>query len=825
MSTIDRTSGAGARPRGSLLRRGGLLIALVVVVALAGLAVKGWRIYGRAQALRGDVRALESLARGAPDRAALTALGPQLATTRADAAALRAEAAPLLPLTRYLGWLPRYGGDVAAAQPLLDAAAGASAAADDAFAALAPLLAADSAPDGAQLARQILAARPQIESANAAIGRAVTAWDHVPIDMLSPSLQGQVRRAGELLPLMRDGLALALVAPNVLDDLRALDPYSRALPSRDALATLGPLLGKTRVDLVALERAAAPLLPLTRQLGASSAYGADLSAAGTLLDLAVNLSVAADETVQALVPLLAPADDAQPINQSLAVRLAIGRPNLQRAEAALARVSDDWRRLPIEQLSPPLRAGLRRVEALLPAANDGVSIGLALPGLLGADGRRDYLLIAQNSDELRATGGFISGAGVVSLDQGRLVDFAIGDSSAVDNLAANPYPDPPAPLLRYMNSELWLFRDTNWSPDFPTSARAALDLYRLGQGRALQNVVAIDQSLIRALLGLTGPLDVEGMPYPVSADNVLQELRTPYGLPFDTGREEFKRRLFRALLAKLETGGAKIDLLALLRTLRRSLDERHLQLYVQDPAAQALFARHGWDGAVQPGDADFLMVVDSNVGYNKANPNVREQITYTLDLADPSAPAATLAVGYRHSVQRSDACIQWDTGQGVHESTVAYDEWLARCYYDYLRVLVPRGTELTDAAPQRVPGEWMDSGVGDDGTVELSEGDAGTSAIATFLVVPHGESRETSFEYKLPAAVLARGERGWRYRLKIQKQAGTDAIPFTINLRLPPGAALVAADPAPDQRDGDMLSFSGALEADSMLDVTFRSSP
>jgi hypothetical protein len=119
----------------------------------------------------------------------------------------------------------------------------------------------------------------------------------------------------------------------------------------------------------------------------------------------------------------------------------------------------------------------------------------------------------------------------------------------------------------------------------------------------------------------------------------------------------------------------------------------------------------------------------------------------------------------------------------------------------------------------------MDNGVGDDGLVEMGEGDGATSAISTFLVVPHGEAREVGFAYRPPAAVLARDAQGWHYRLKLQKQPGTGAVPFAVSLRLPPGAQVVAASPAPASESNGVLTFQGRLDADQSVSVTFRGSP
>jgi hypothetical protein len=453
---------------------------------------------------------------------------------------------------------------------------------------------------------------------------------------------------------------------------------------------------------------------------------------------------------------------------------------------------------------------------MLAALRDGLDLSAALPSLLGANGPVDYLLLAQNPDELRATGGFISAVGILTLDHGEHSAIDMQNSPTVDDIVNQVYPEPPQPLLRYMNSEMWLFRDSNWSPDFPTSAKLARDLYALGQRREYANVIAFDPFAVEQLLAAIGPVTVGDSPAPISAKNVIAYLRSEHDLAQSAAKKAYIGRLANAMAAQIEAQSNQVDLWKLLAALRRVLNERHLQLALADATVAPIAARHGWDGAVQPGAADFLMVVDSNVGYNKVNPNISQAISYTIDLSDPSAPVATLDVRYVHNLKLQDTCKQFDDAEN------SYAAWMRRCYYDYLRVLVPQGSQLTGATSQPVPDAWMDSGAGDDGGVTVGDGEAGTRVLSTFVVVPFGEQRVTSLRYRLPASVITRDAQGWHYRLRVQKQAGTGALPLTIDLRLPPRAALIEAIPLPAARTSGSLHFTGSLAQDRTFEITFQ---
>lgn len=811
MAAADVRRWRRATARWPARRSRAAIVAAFVLLALAAIAVKGWRVYGGAQTVREDLRAIQAAAGAGMDGPAIARLGELLAKTRADTAALREEAAPLLQLTPYLGWVPVYGGDLAAAGPIVEAGAELTAAADEAFAALAPLLEEQglSGISGARLRDRLAASAPQVEAARAALGRAAERWAQVPVDSLSPALRGQAARVDRALPLARLALEVAPLLPAALDDVERLEAYTRSTPDRAALAALGPLLAKTRADMAALRAAAAPLLPTV----SGSEADADLAAAGALLDAATELSGAASEAFDALAPIaLQPGDG--PVTAEVMERLLAARPRLEAAREAAARGTDALARA--GELPPALRERLGPVDGLAAGLRDGLDLALALPGLLGAGRPAEYLLIAQNPDEMRATGGFISAAGMLRLDGGRPGEVELRNSPSPDDIGNQVYPQPPGPLLRYMGIEMLLLRDSNWSPDFPAAARAARELYAAGEGSAPGSVVAFDPYAVELVLEAIGPVPVEGSEAPITHENVLDYLRAEHGREQGPEQKAYIGRLANAIVARIEAAGDELDAWALLTGLRRALAGRHLLLALEDPAAAAVAARRGWDGAVRPGDGDYLLVVDSNLGYNKASANVAQEIGYAVDLRDPATPAATLTVRLTHLLQRQAPCAQLVAGQG------SYAEWMERCHYSYLRALVPGGSRLLGAETEPVPGAWMAWGEGDDGAVQAAGGPAGTVELGVFQVIPFGTRREVVFHYRLPAGVVVRDGEGWRYRLRLQKQPGTEGIPYDVAVALPPGAALVSASPAPERGAGDTLTFAGRLDVDRAIEIRFE---
>lgn len=600
----------------------------------------------------------------------------------------------------------------------------------------------------------------------------------------------------------------------VQSDLRSIELLAGAQPGIATLPALVPLLAQLRSDADALRAEAAPALPLARRLDWAPRYGPTLAAAEPLLDMLTTLAAAADDAGAALMPVAAEIGPGSLHAEAIAARLLAGQARLVTARAALDRAAELQPQIPTDALEPAIREPLRRALALLPQARDGLDLAIAAPGLLGASGARSYLLLAQNSDELRATGGFIGAAGVLTLDRGAVAEFSLRDSPEVDDLAHRAYPPPPEPLRRYMGLQLWLFRDANWSPDFPSAARQALASYQLGKQRGLDGAIAFDQAAVKLLLGALGPVRVEGVDEAVSAENVARYMREQYNLNFRTDRKSFMETLGRAIVRRFASGVDARGLAALGGALRQALDERHILLYVDQPEAAGLLARRGWDGAVRPGAHDFLMVVDSNVGYNKVFPSIAETISYTVDLSDPRAPIASLTVRHANRQPRAHGC-SWRQ----REKITRYEDYFVGCYWDYLRALVPADSRLVAAQTQPIPGDWLFESTSEDGDAKLEPGAGGSFSLETLVVVPMDEERATTFRYRLPAGVVVREAGGWRYSLAIQKQPGTAALPVGVRVQLPQHARLASL--APQLQQGDSVVYTLRLDRDQRIELAF----
>jgi hypothetical protein len=420
---------------------------------------------------------------------------------------------------------------------------------------------------------------------------------------------------------------------------------------------------------------------------------------------------------------------------------------------------------------------------------------------------------------------------VLRIDQGRITQLDFQDSYAVDDLS-RPHAEPPLPLRRYMWADIWLLRDANWSPDFPTTAQLAAQIYHQDQGVAVDGVVAIDQQAVRLVVGALGPLRLEGYEESVTADNVVQLARRYWASPLGAGaleegagdwwahRKDFMEALLKATMAKLEGSVTSAEAMKLVKAIQRGVEEKHVLIWLDDPAVAELLREAGWDGTIQATDGDYLMVVDTNMGFNKVNPNVEESIEYRVAIDDGDNVRAVITITYHNSSTREvEECVQ----EARYDLT--YEGMMNRCYWDYLRLYVPQGARLIEATRNPLPPGSLYRRLSDvpagSGEPDIGPPEKGKEVFGTFFVVPPQESKEVRFAYELPAGVLESTGDAYRYSLLIQKQPGTKALPVQVTVELPLGTELLAGEPEPSAVEGNILRYHLSLATDRRIEVRY----
>ena len=583
-----------------------------------------------------------------------------------------------------------------------------------------------------------------------------------------------------------------VTAINLLDHARSLQSHLQQLEGFAGASSLeladlegaGSHLAGIRHDLEAINVRVRPFLPAGRLLRWVPTYGGDLAASSDLLGVALGVASAGDSAFRALSPALdlagesdGSASSALALGQQVLPVLVAAQPSLRAAQQDLVAVRGARVGIDIASLSPRVAGYLSRLDRYLPWFETAVDGALVAPEFLGGNGPRTYLVLAQNNHELRPTGGFISGVGELRIEDGRLASLTFSDSYAVDNLEV-PHDLTPADFQDTLSGQLWFFRDANWDADFPTSARRALDIYARDRGVQADGVIALDLTALQLLVDAVGPLQVAGIEGPVTGQDVVQVIQDQWGGPVSgrwkewwLHRKDFMGEIAVAAMNRLSSAGG-IQPARLAQALRLALDEKHLLVYISDPQAGRLLRGRNWDGALPDAwsSSDLLLVVDTNVGFNKVDPNIERSIDYQVDLGAEGGPRARLALTYTNRSHREvQVCIQ-EARYGD-----SYADMMDRCYWNYLRVYVPAGSQLLAGPGLPLPeGSLLARGSGDQSheSVSPAETEGSWGVWTSFFDLAPGAERTLTFEYQLPSWVLDPMPGGLtRYRLRVQERA------------------------------------------------------
>jgi hypothetical protein len=358
--------------------------------------------------------------------------------------------------------------------------------------------------------------------------------------------------------------------------------------------------------------------------------------------------------------------------------------------------------------------------------------------------------------ELRPTGGFIGSYGLLTFNSGRLSDFGVSDVYSADGQLKG-HVEPPAPIKIHLGEENWWLRDSNWDPDFPTSAKRAEWFLDKEIDKQVDGVFSIDLAPIREILKITGPIFLPDYNLKIDSENLYEETQSEAQDNFFPGahnKASFLTALSRSLLGELESISYKQKVSTLL-SFYKNLEERHIQLFLHEGESQNSISLLGWDGSVSSkecGDgcySDMLGVVEANVGFNKANYFIKRNATLEVKL-------------YPEKITRKLTFILTDTanpGLGISGR-----------YVSYVRFLVPG--DSTNLTIKSISGQNSESLLTD--VVDIK----GRKEVGVLVEVLPGQKKEISFEW----ASNFEDKQPSSYGMYLRKQAGIDGYPIELNI-------------------------------------------
>jgi UDP-glucuronate decarboxylase len=466
---------------------------------------------------------------------------------------------------------------------------------------------------------------------------------------------------------------------------------------------------------------------------------------------------------------------------------------LSLAEAELGDPSLQGLPKTLKSLSESLAGKIASAKSIAGALRGMVQIA---PELLGYDSQKNYLVLLQNSNELRPTGGFIGSLVTIQTRGGKITNPQVEDIYDIDGQIENGKISIPAPKIikDSFNTQYLHIRDANFDPSFPRSSEHIRTLYAAVEGIRVDGVFAIDLGFVKSLMKVLGPIFVSTYNETVTSDNLFERVQFHSEANYVPGKSN--KKTFLSLLSQKffeqMLGLTKDKYLPVLKSILSSLEEKHLLAELYTPSS-ALVSNLGFRGEIRPAIGDYLMVVDANVGSNKTNYFVKRSIYYEVERANRDGEVSSqLTVSYNH--------------------TGTSNAWPGGTYKNYLKILLPLKASLIKARLGSENGNEEDI----TSRVEI-DGQDGKTTFALLLEIPIGSKVSVVFNYVLPPATFPLN--GDAYDLLIQKQPGTDADPFRAKFTLPFGSNVDNSLSQGFTRQGRSVIYEGNLRKDLELSI------
>lgn len=437
------------------------------------------------------------------------------------------------------------------------------------------------------------------------------------------------------------------------------------------------------------------------------------------------------------------------------------------------------------------------------SADAGGALFEALPGLLGAQGERRYLLAFQAIGEARGTGGVVGMFGVLRARAGVLRLSEVGSVHPALSTTLPRNVDAPAWFAESYGPQFSLrqWQQVNLSPNFPAVAEVMLEQYERRVGERLDGVFAMDPVALEGLLAATGPITAGDVT--LAADDVAQVLLQDQYLRFaaEAEQERFLGGLVGAFWEQVSAGNA--DPVALTRAVGEATGSGHLKIYSEVPAEQEsleILGVHGW---VEEDDSNVQMVFHNNYGVNKVDVFLQRDVTTSVQITPTGEAKVTTDVVLRNAAPDGPPSLLLGDGSATGVGTNRM----------LMNLLVPEGASIDSLS---VDGRKRPALI-------YAEEDGLQVAWEVVEVGPGGDSR-LRLIYTVPNAVSFSDTRGEYFAMTLLPQALSRPDAFSLRVEAPPGFQITTTEGfgAANASEGDQATAEGFLTQKRVFVVELR---
>lgn len=261
----------------------------------------------------------------------------------------------------------------------------------------------------------------------------------------------------------------------------------------------------------------------------------------------------------------------------------------------------------LPEVAEPIKRAAQELDQAAEALNsaaDATGIG---PTMLGAAGPRTYLLMIQNNAEIRASGGIPGALAVLVLDKGKL-SLAAQSSAGDIGIMSPTLPVDPQQQHIYTTRLGKYMQDVNLTPDFPTAASTAQDMWQRKTGQRVDGVISVDPVVLSYILQATGPVSLSGpelatakaagLPTELNGSNVVSTLLSEVYAKIQQPKQQdiYFAGVAKEIFSALST--AKGEGKGLITGITRGTEEGRVLVWSANMTEQSVLSKYALSGSI-----------------------------------------------------------------------------------------------------------------------------------------------------------------------------------------------------------------------------------
>lgn len=355
--------------------------------------------------------------------------------------------------------------------------------------------------------------------------------------------------------------------------------------------------------------------------------------------------------------------------------------NLKQSKEKLKQIGRDINDVDLKSLPKEYREKFSSIQDNIPtlinSLEDLDSLLDVILDILGADSPKRYLMLFQNSNELRPTGGFMGSLALLDIKEGKVEKVNVPQGGPYD-LKAGFFENVTSPKPLWLINPNFNFWDANWFADFPTSAELILKYWEKSGGPTVDGVITINSNVMVEFLKIIGPINLEERGRIFNSDNFIQETQKIVEIE-DVG--DAPKAVIGEMMTKVLDkifNDKDLDYLQTLKLFNDSMRNKDIQIYFPDNSLELIINNYGWGGSMIDTSGDYLAVINTNIGGGKTDASVKEKLSHDVNVLSNGTIIDTLKIERTFIAEKDNPF-----SRGVNKT--------------YLRIYVPQGSKLLEA--------------------------------------------------------------------------------------------------------------------------------